>query len=455
MIKKLPSTFVLLSCVLLTAYISTWIIPSGGYQTETTESGTEVVIPGSFELLEEDIDLPPWAVLTAIPRGMSKVEGVLFFVLILGGGLSVIRATGTVDAFVYMITRVFGDRPRLLIFLLLLGFAVGASTYGMAEETIPMVGIIAFICRKIRADALTTVAIITIGTGVGYGAAAINPFTIVVAQNISDLPPLSGIEFRLAIFVPFFLLGYFYVWHKAKKAIDANTGAIETDMPEAQADADFEKVTWQHTSIIVLCVFAFVLLVWGCIRHDWYTTEMSGLFLGLTLFSGFIAGQKFDEMIAKFSQGVAELAELVLIIGIAVATEVVLRDAKVLHTIVHYMSGPMTFLGSEGSAVLMLLIQSAVNVFIPGGSSQAFIAMPIMAPLSDVAGVSRQVAVLAFQMGDGFTNMVIPTSVILLSVLKLAGVSFGQWFRYVWPYYLMTLGLAILVILVAVMIGYQ
>lgn len=182
---------------------------------------------------------------------------------------------------------------------------------------------------------------------------------------------------------------------------------------------------------------------------------MTALFLGLTMCAGAVSRLSVSAMTASFSRGIAEMSELVLIIGIAKGIGVILTEAQVLDTIVHGLATPLTRLPPELSALVMVVTQSIINFFIPGGSSQAYVSMPIMAPLADIAGLHRQIAVLAFQMGDGFTNMIIPTNIVLLAILKIAGVPYSRWLRFAWPLMVQILALSFLVILTAVWIGYE
>ena len=454
---KLPNTVILLFSLLLLAYCMTWVVPSGTYEVQQSESGSEVVVPGSFQFLEKNINLPIWAVLTAIPRGLAKIQGVVFFVLILGGALEVIRSTGTIDATITWLLDKFSDRPGVLIFLSMLVFAIGASTYGMGEEKIALVGIFVLMCNRLKMDTVTAVAIIIVGGAVGYGAAAINPFTVVIAQNVAGLPPLSGLYYRLIIFVPFFLVGFIYIWRYAKKVRQDPANSLVADQTAQTVEFDYKFIpmSTRHLVVIGLSFSAFVLLVWGSMQHAWYTTELSAIFLGLTILISFISKNSWGELANLFIKGMAELANLVIIIGIATAIQVLLSDAKILHTLVYFMSGITEGLGAELSAIGMLLTQSVINFFIPGGSSQALVSMPIMAPLSDIAGINRQVAVLAFQMGDGFTNMVIPTGYVMMAILAIAKVPFNKWIRFAGPLYLLFFLMAMVALVLAIKLDYS
>jgi uncharacterized ion transporter superfamily protein YfcC len=207
--------------------------------------------------------------------------------------------------------------------------------------------------------------------------------------------------------------------------------------------------------VLAATVLALAVAVWGIKVHQWYFVELGGVFFALAVAVGLINGSSFDDMAKQFVEGAGELINTALLIGFARAIEITLSDGQVLHTIVHGLSQPLLAAGSELSAVGMLFIQSILNFFIPSGSGQAYVTMPIMAPIADIVGVTRQVAVLAYQMGDGFMNMIVPTNAVLMGILGICGIPYGRWFRFIWPLMAMLLVLGSATMAVAVLIGYS
>jgi uncharacterized ion transporter superfamily protein YfcC len=194
---------------------------------------------------------------------------------------------------------------------------------------------------------------------------------------------------------------------------------------------------------------------WGIAQRGWYLVELGALFVGLAILAGLVGGLGADSTAKRFVEGASELAGTAVLIGFARSIALLLEDGQVLHTIVHALAGPLSSLGAELAVVGMLLIQTLMNFFIPSGSGQAFVTMPLMAPLSDLLGISRQTAVLAFQMGDGFSNMIVPTNIVLMSILGIAGIPYDRWFRFVWPLMLKLTIAGAVALVVAVLIGYQ
>ncbi len=454
---KVPHTLVLLFGMIILAWILTLVLPAGQFETEINSHDREVVVPGTYAVLPDAPPPPVWSVFTVVPRGLAAAQGIIFFVFLIGGALAVIRQTGALDAALANVLERFGGRPAALIAMGMLAFAVGSSTIGMAEEYIPLVAILITLCVGMRMDTVTAVGIMVAGYGIGYGAAAMNPFTLLVAQEVAGLEPVSGLAFRLVIFTPLLALGFWHVWRYARKVSADPSASYVADIPEAQPPAppEMANLTGRNKLVLLLTLLALALVVWGIGRHGWYLVELGAVFLGLAVVVGLVAGLSLDRIAISFSEGAAELTGTALLIGFARGIELMLSDGQVLHTIVEALATPLTLVGGELAAVGMLFMQSILNFFIPSGSGQAYVTMPILAPVSDIVGVSRQVAVLAFQMGDGFMNMIVPTNAVLMGILGICGIPYGRWLKFIWPLALQLFVAGSLCLVIAVMIGYQ
>jgi len=454
---KVPHTLVLLFGMIILAWLLTLVLPAGQFETEINSHDREVVVPGTYSVLPDAEAPPVWSVLTVVPRGLAAAQGIIFFVFLIGGALAVIRQTGALDSALASVLEKFGGRPALLILMGMLSFAIGSSTIGMAEEYIPLVAILITLCVGMRMDTITAVAIMVAGYGIGYGTAAMNPFTLLVAQEVAGLEPVSGLWFRLAIFSPLMALGFWHVWRYASRVSADPSASYVADIPEAQPPAPPETapLTGRNKLVLLLTLAALGLVVWGIGQHGWYLVELGAVFLGLAIVVGLVAGLSLDRIARSFTEGAAELTGTALLIGFARGIELMLSDGQVLHTIVDALATPLTMVGGELAAVGMLFMQSILNFFIPSGSGQAYVTMPILAPVSDIVGVSRQVAVLAFQMGDGFMNMIVPTNAVLMGILGICGIPYGRWLRFIWPLCLQLFVAGSLCLVIAVMIGYQ
>jgi len=453
---KVPHTLVLLYGMVVLAYILTLMLPAGAFETQV-EHGHEIVVPGTYAVIADSASQPWWSLFTVIPRGLESAQGIIFFIFIIGGALAVIRATGALDAALARVLKRFGGQPALLILMGMLAFAVGSSTIGMAEEYIPLIAILITLCVGMRMDTVAAVGIMVVGYGIGYGTAVMNPFTVLVAQEVSGLQPVSGLEFRLAMFLPFFAIGYWHVLRYARRVREQPEASLVADVPEAQPPeppeaSDLDGRQWL---VLAITLLALALVVWGIKVHQWYFVELGGVFVALAIAVGLIARMPLDDMARHFIAGAGELIGTALLVGFARAIEITLSDGQVLHTIVNGLSQPLLAAGAELSAIGMVMIQSVLNFFIPSGSGQAYVTMPLMAPISDIVGVSRQVAVLAYQMGDGFMNMIVPTNAVLMGILGICGIPYGRWFRFIWPLMVQLLIAGAMTMVIAVAVGYS
>ncbi len=454
---KMPHTLALMFMLMIAALVMTWVLPAGSFQTEINDAGREVVIAGTFTVIEDQPKLSPLAVFTSIPRALAQAQGIIFFVLLIGGALAVIRDTGAIDALLGRAVVRFGSAPGLLILAGVFMFAFGSATIGMAVEYIPLAGVLIALCVAMRLDVVAAIGILVVGYCIGYGAALTNPFTVVIAQNVAELQPISGWEYRLVWFAPFVLIGVHHVWSYAKRVQADPAKSLVADIPEAQPPAHVEPPAMTRTRLIVLLLTlaSLFVLVWGITQHGWYLTELSALFIGLTLIVGVVARLQIDQIAISFTRGASELAGTALLIGFARAISLLLEDGMVLHTIVDFMASPLETLPAEVSAVGMLGIQSMMNLFVASGSGQAYLTMPLMAPIADLVGVERQVAVLAFLYGDGFMNMIAPTNPVLMGIIGLAGIPYTRWFRFILPLIFKLLGAGAVALVIAVQIGYS
>jgi uncharacterized ion transporter superfamily protein YfcC len=457
---KVPHTLVLLFVMVVAALVLSWVVPAGSFLREEVEPGQVQVMPGTFRETPEVERLSPLAVLTAIPRGFSAAHQIIFFVFIIGGAFAVLRATGAIDAALGAVLRRLGKRPFLLVAAGVVIFAAGSATIGMAEEYLPFVPILIVLAAALRYDAVVAVGIIAVGMAIGYGVAVISPFTVLIAQDIAGLTPASGMGFRLVLGAVFLPIGIHHVWSYARRVEGDPSRSLVADVPPPEsaagaAGADHAPMTATHRWVLLATFAMLVLLVVGLSRWDWYLVEMGGLFVAMTLVIAAIARLSPDRTATEFGNGAAELTLTALLIGVARAIQVVLDEGGVVDTIVHGISLPLQALPGAASAIGMFFVQSLANLLIPSGSGQAFVTMPIMAPLADLVGVSRQVAVLAYQFGDGFTNILVPTNPVLVGILAMAAIPYDRWLRFVLPFMVKMWIAGSVALGVAVWVGYS
>lgn len=454
---KVPHTLILLLSMMIVAYLATWLVPQGFFETVTLDNGRDAVVPGTYSPSESQVRLTPFDFLIAIPRALAAAQDIIFFVFIIGGVLAMARATGTIDALIGNLLERFGDKPQILIFMVVFVFALASGAIGTAGEYIPFVLILVGLCKAMRLDAMTAVGMIIAGYGIGYGVSAFNPFTVMIAQQIADVPLYSGLWLRLAIFVPFVLIGFHHVWKYAKTVqADPDKSLLKgVACPlEGQEIHQYPKLNARHKLILFGLVATIVVAVWGISEKGWYLYELGAMFVLWGVFVAVVGQLDADTAANKFIEGVQELATTAILIGVARGIALIMEDGQILHTLVHAMSMPLSYLGAELAAVGMFIMQSVLNLFIPSGSGQAYVTMPLMAPVGDLIGVNRQIAVLAYQFGDGFSNMIIPTNAVLMGIIGMAGVPYNAWFRFCLPLMLKLGAAAAIILALAVAFDY-
>ena len=449
--RRIPDPLVIICALILLAQIATYVLPAGEFERDGRQ-----VVSGTYHRVDAE-PLQPFAFLTAIPRGMAEAQDIIFFIFVVGGVFGILRATGATDALIGAAITHLDGRPGYLVAGMVGLFALGSSTVGMAEEYLPFVPILVTMCLAMKMDAVVAVGMIYVGAGIGYGCAAVNPFTVLVAQDIAGVALTSGQGVRWALLVVCAAVGVHHILRYVTRLRrdPASSLVVDVDYSTGFPLPDDVRLTRRRGLVICAFVTGLAIFVYGVAAWEWYLTELTAVFLGLGLVAAVIAGLGPSRVASSFYKGAAELTATALIVGFARAIQVVLSDGRVLDTIINALAGPLQSLPAHLSAVGMLGVQTAVNLFIVSGSGQAYVTMPIMAPLADLTGLTRQTAVLAYQFGDGFTNMLVPTNALLMGVLGLARIPYQRWVSFVAPLLVKLFLVAVVALMLAVELGYQ
>ena len=449
--RRVPDALVLVFALVVLAQLASYVLPAGEFERDGRR-----VIPGTWRAVDAE-PLPPLAFLTAVPAGLAAAHEVVFFVFLAGGTIGVVRATGAIDALIGAAIGRLASRPGWLVAGMVGLFALGSSTVGMAEEYMPFVPVLVTLCLALKLDAVVAVGIVYVGAGVGYACAALNPFTVLVAQEIAGLPLTSGQPVRWALLVVCAAVGVHHVLRyaarlRADPAASLVAGVDYSSGFELPADVRFTARRAAAAAVLAAGVGVFVH---GVAARGWYLAELSAVFLGSGLLAAAVGGLGPNRAARAFLEGAAQMTATALLIGFARAVEVVLSDARVIDTIVDGLAAPLAALPAHAAALGMLAVQTVCNLFIPSGSGQAYVTMPIMAPLADLTGVTRQTAVLAYQFGDGFTNMLVPTNALLMGMLALARIPYQRWAAFVVPLLVKLYAVAAAALVAAVALGYR
>ena len=452
---RVPNTYLLIFSLLVFIAGLTWIIP-GGHYLRSVVDGKEVVVQNSFQYVGSKPQ-GLFALFIAPLKGFVEAAMIIGFVLIVGGAFNVLAKTEAINSLINKLAKAHKTSATLRTFfipVMILLFSLGGATFGMNEEIIPFVLIIVPICLALGYDSIIGVAIPLVGAHVGFASAFLNPFNVGIAQGIAGVPLFSGIGYRVICWAIsttaaiFFLL--YYVRKLSRKPEISPTYSEDNERRKSE---NFENIydNNNHFSLrhkIVLATFALslIMLVVGVIEFGWYIQEIAGMFFIMGILVGIIGGLSSEVLINSFIEGAKGLVGTALIIALARATLVISRDGNIIDTMLYGLSPFIQSSSQIFASQKMFIVQAIINFFVHSGSGQAALTMPIMAPLADLASVSRQTAILAFQFGE-YTNIIIPTSAVTMGALSMAKVPWAKWAKWVVPLQLilMLLGLLLLI----------
>lgn len=456
---KVPHTFVLLFALIILAVIGSYIIPAGEFdRAKDPNSGRTVVVSGTFHKVEQN-PLSFFDTFISVQKGSIDAADVVFFVFFVYASFYIVLQTGALHSFIGWLLRTLKGKEIVLIPVFMYVFALGGSVFGMYEETFGFIPLFVGLAIAMGYDALVGMSMVSMAVAMGFAAAFMNPFTVGVAQKVAELPLFSGMGFRIIVWFTFVTMAIVYTLvyaHKIKKD-PSKSLLVGTDMGKLALNHDelLEKKFSGRDKIILLWVVVIIgLLVWGVIVKGWYFDELAGLFIIMGVFAGFIAGWGPSKIAATFLEGCKDIVFGALVVGLSRGILIVMREAKIIDTIINAMAAPLSYLPRWLAAEGMLVVQTLINFFIPSGSGQAATTMPIMAPLSDLLGIHRQVAVLAFQFGDGFSNILWPTTALPV-ICSIAKVPIEKWWKYFVPFFGWLILAQAIFIAIAVVIGLQ
>jgi uncharacterized ion transporter superfamily protein YfcC len=470
---KIPHVFTLLTGVVFACSLLTFVIPSGEYdrqQISVAGRDRTVVVPDTYSTMPKHVtargllfqDEAPGTAspasvesfLSAIPRGMVKAADIIFFIFIIGGVFGILQATGTIPAILGSILNSLRSSWRLLTVVLMIAMGIGGSTLGMGEEFIPLVPIFLIVAKEIGCDRIFGVALVYVAGAVGFAAATTNPFTVNIAQEIAGLPLNSAIPFRLVFFACCITVTLVYMLRYGSRIRrDPSTSLMADDSFALPSDGvEPPPLRTAHLVIVIACVAIFAFILYAVQEMGWWLTQMAGGFFLMGLVAIAVSRLPVREATLAAVRGMEEMTVAALVVGFARGITIVLEDGQILDTLIYAAASVLQHVPRYVAAEGMLVVQSVLNFFIPSGSGQAAVTMPLMAPLSDVLGLTRQTAVFAFTCGDGFSNMVIPTSGILMASLGLGKVPYEKWLRFMMPLLLQLLAVAAIFIAIAVAI---
>lgn len=447
--SRFPTAYTILFALIILIAGLTWLIPAGQYDRAMNEAvGREVAVAGTYKEVAPnpqgfiDIMLAPTAGFYDPDSNAANAIDVALFVLFLGGFLGVVNATGAIDTGIKTAMRRMKGREVWMIPILMSLFALGGTSYGMAEETLAFYALLIPVMMVAGYDALTGVAIILIGAGIGTLGSTINPFATVIASNASGIAFTEGMWLRLVILLGGLAICVAYVMHYATR-VKADPARSKVAALAASNRAHFlvggddagagAELTGTQSLVLVLFFATFAAMIWGVSSQGWWMAQMGALFLGAAIVIGIVARLGEKQLTAKFIDGARDLLGVALIIGLARGIVVIMEQGLIADTILFNAANLMGGLGELAFINLMLWIEVAMSFLIPSSSGLAVLSMPILAPLADFAGVGRDLVVTAYQSANGLVNLVTPTSAVVIGGLSIGRVPYDRWIAFVWP----------------------
>ena len=504
MFKKIPHTYTIIASIIIICAILSWIIPAGEYNRHTVEvngATRTVIVDNSYHAVESAPQT--WQVFSSLLEGFEKQAGIIAFLLIIGGAFQIMNNSRAIDVGIFSFLRFTQGLERhrmmkrigvnnIVMSMIMILFSLFGAVFGMSEETLAFIIIIVPLAISMGYDSITGLCMVYVAAHVGFAGAILNPFTIGIAQGLSDLPLFSGFEYRLFCWVlltavlitcvliyaarvkrnpslsPMYQADEYWRNRRAEgtEEVAYSTpiasyvvyGLILTALclfsvyyPRTTfslgnasvscyaipvCSALFALFGWLglrrsfHFFILSVLAFTVVFLVIGVMGHGWYLPEISAIFLAMGVLSGYAAGRNADGIIKLFLEGAKDILSAAIVVGLAGGIIQILQDGRIIDPILHSLASLMNEAGRVASIGAMYVIQTLINIIIPSGSAKAALTMPIMAPFSDVIGISRQATVMAFQFGDGFTNMITPTSAVLIGALGIARIPYEVWIKW-------------------------
>jgi uncharacterized ion transporter superfamily protein YfcC len=458
--RRMPHAVVLMLGIIVAAAALTWITPSG----EFSRTPAGLVVPGSYRAIPKDFagalavrstktvgaatPARPVAIVSSIPAGMTRSAALIVMILFIGGMFGVLQESGALEAGIERLLTLTRGNPVAVVSILMIALAAGSTFLGLISEYLVVIPMSLLLAQRLGYDALFGTALVTIAAKIGYLTSVTNPLALAVAQPLVGVPVFSGAAFRAVLFSAFLPLGIWYLFSRTR-GDRLSPDAAPT--PDASPRA---TLTRRHRFVLLVLLVAIGGMVLGVKNLAWGSSELAAMYVALSIAIAIAGGVPSRAASQAFVRGMQGMVLAALLVGLAAAVEVILRDAMVLDTIVEFLTRAVKNRPPVIVANLMMLIQMVIDVFIPSTSGKAAVTMPILGPIGQLAGVSGQVTVLAFLFGNGLMNTLTPTSGMLLAYLATGQVSYARWIRFILPLALVLLGLCAVALAAAVFLGF-
>lgn len=450
---KVPHVYAIIFALMVIFAVLTWIVPSGSYQRQEV-NGREVTIAGTYEQSEktyideetgDEVDLRQgvFDVLQAPTRGIQEAIEVVAFILIVGGSFQVITKTGAITSGMGRVVRRFKNKDILIIPIAMVLFALGGTSFGMAEETLPFFAIFMPIMMAMGFDSMTAFMVVFVGARTGYIASTINPFNVLIAQGILGIQGNPQLWLRMIAWVVLTAVAITWVVLYARRVKknpessitfeDDIAKKVEFAADESALDAEF---TGRQKGVLAVFIAGMCLIIWGLVTQGWYMNEISAVFLAMGLLAGVIAGFSQDVIAQEFVAGIADFAFSAIVVGLARGILVIASDGMIIDTILNALATGLGGIPAVLFTTLLYAVENLLAILVPSSSGLAALTAPIFGPLTELMGLNPEAAVWALSMGSATMSLICPTSAILVAGLGVCKIKLGQWWKTVWKFFL-------------------
>ena len=451
---RVPHSFVIVFSIIIAAVLLTWIIPAGEYVRVENADGIKVIDPTQFNYIART-PVNPLLIPMYIVKAFIKRVDIMLVILFSGGAFHMLTQSGALQAVIAKLAKKFSNNLYVFIPILTLMFGLICTTQGV-NMFIAFAPVMVMLALAIGLDSITGAAIILLGGAIGFSTGTLNPNTTVVAQKIAELPLYSGIGYRWVCFAVYYVITNIFLVRYALKIKKDPTKSPMYDLDqnsELRAGGgleDFGTIDARKVLSIIALVVSLGAVIYGSIKFGWDMPEMAAMFIWLAIISGFDS----DTICKNFLEGCKKMMSAMIIIGLAQSISSIMSDGKIIDTVVHGLAGGLGSVPTLLQAPAMLIANTIINVFLTSGSGQAAAVMPILVPLSDLIGVTRQTAVLAFNFGDGFCNYILPTSTALMGIISACNIPYDRWMRFMWKMFAIWLVVGTVMLVIAQLINY-
>lgn len=439
---KTPDAFVIMFVLLLFVATLTHLLPAGTYEYM---EGTSLVDPDSFHFIERT-PVGIWQVITAISTGMEDSASIIFMILLVSGYFNVLIKTQAIDKFITLLLKRFGQYDTVILSCICLFMALMGATGVIVNSVVAFIPLGLMFAKRMKKDSIVALGMILVSTYCGFSASPMSAVTVQFAQNLADVPLLSGFGFRTIVFLSLFIVTLIYILRYAKRC-------TKTDILDEIPEYDDDQFTIGHIIVLLALGMGIGIYIWGSLVHNWTMEYLEGIMLIVSFVAAIATKMGTEGYILAFMDGVKKVCYSAILVGFATAVAVILKEGNILHTIVYEMSRFLLLLPKYLVGPVMFYFNIIFNFFVSSGSSQARIVMSIMAPLADVMGITRQMAICAYQYGDGLSNLIFPTNGTMMACIAMANVRFDKWMKWMFPLFLIWTAMISVWMVIGISIG--